>query len=130
MHFALEVRCPFLDTRLIDFAFALPSASKVGLRDTKVLLKQLAAQRLPREIVDRLKQGFVSPLADWLRGPLRNRLESVLSRSDHQVWTIYRQDAHREQVRAHIERRTDSSWLCWRVMILASWLDRYSLRIL
>jgi asparagine synthase (glutamine-hydrolysing) len=124
MHFALEVRCPFLDTRLIDFAFALSPASKVGLRGTKILLKQLAAQRLPREIVDRPKQGFVFPLADWLRGPLRARIESLLSSNDHQIWTIYRQNALREQFRAHVEQRTDSSWLCWRVMILASWLDR------
>jgi asparagine synthase (glutamine-hydrolysing) len=129
MHFALEVRCPFLDTRVIDFAFGLPSASKVSLRHTKILLKQLAARRLPQEIVDRPKQGFVFPLADWLRGPLRAPLESLLSNNDHHIWTIYCHEALRERFRAHLERRADSSWLCWRVMILANWLDKYAVTV-
>jgi asparagine synthase (glutamine-hydrolysing) len=129
MHFALEVRCPFLDARLIDFAFALPGSSKVSFRHTKILLKQLAAQRLPREIIDRPKQGFVFPLGDWLRGPLRASLESLLARTDHQVWTIYQREVMQERLRAHIARRADTSWLCWRVLILANWLDQHAVKI-
>ena len=125
MHFALEVRCPFLDTRLVEFAFAQAPASKVSLRRSKILLRQLAALRLPRATVDRPKQGFVFPLDDWLRGPLRPSVESLLSSDDHVVWTIYRRDAIRAQFRAHVERRADASWLCWRVMILASWLGQH-----
>jgi len=127
MHFALEVRSPLLDTRLINFAFALPPASKLGLRHTKILLKRLAAQRLPQEIIDRPKQGFMFPLADWLRGPLRAPLESLLlGDGDRQIWTIYRREAVQERFRAHIAQRADASLLCWRVMILANWLDKYA----
>jgi asparagine synthetase B (glutamine-hydrolysing) len=61
MHFALQVRCPFLDARLLNFAFALPPASKISLRHTKILLRQLAAQRLPRKIIDRPSKALYSP---------------------------------------------------------------------
>lgn len=129
MHFALEVRCPFLDTRLIEFAFRLSSDLKVGLRRSKILLKHLAVQRLPQAIVARPKQGFEIPLADWLRGPLRSRLEALLSNDDHPVWTIYRQKAMQERFEAHVEERADASGLCWRVMILADWLEKHAVTI-
>ena len=66
----LEVRAPFLDAELVDFIQVLPPSFKFGRNQTKRLLKQAAASRLPASILARPKKGFGIPVAAWLRGPL------------------------------------------------------------
>jgi asparagine synthase (glutamine-hydrolysing) len=68
---SLEVRNPFLDYTVVEFAAALPPSFKVRGLTTKFLLKQVARKRLPAEIVTRPKKGFGVPMAAWLKGPLR-----------------------------------------------------------
>jgi asparagine synthase (glutamine-hydrolysing) len=77
---SLEVRAPFLDHRLIEFAFTkVPSQLKATLHDKKILLKRLTVRVLPPEFNRQRKQGFSIPLADWLKsGPFRNLFYSVL----------------------------------------------------
>jgi asparagine synthase (glutamine-hydrolysing) len=74
---SLECRSPFVDFRLAEFAARLPRRLKLGGGEKKVILKRLARQFLPSEIVDRKKSGFNSPTADWLRGPLRDTAEEL-----------------------------------------------------
>ena len=72
MALGLEVRAPFMDFRVHEFAGGLPPSWKVSRRDTKILLRSLAARRgLPPSIVSRRKRGFSMPLGTWFRGPLR-----------------------------------------------------------
>ena len=77
---SLEVRCPMLDHRLIEFAFSrIPSDMKATARNRKVLLKKLAARLLPRSFDHQRKQGFSLPLASWLRsGPWLDFFREVL----------------------------------------------------
>ncbi|PJI89799.1 asparagine synthase (glutamine-hydrolyzing) [Sphingomonas koreensis] len=81
---SLEVRAPFLDHRLIEFAFGkVPSRLKATASDKKILLKQLAARVLPPQFDRQRKQGFSIPLADWLKaGPFREMFWSVLTDCD------------------------------------------------
>jgi asparagine synthase (glutamine-hydrolysing) len=75
---SLEVRSPFLDHRVVEYAARMPRRLKMrGLR-TKVGLRTLARRHLPPAIVDRKKAGFNSPTTDWLRGPLRAAAEEIL----------------------------------------------------
>jgi asparagine synthase (glutamine-hydrolysing) len=79
MFASLEVRAPFLDHRIIDFAFArVPEHLKVGPRGTKVLLRRLAARLLPRAIAEKPKQGFSLPLHSWFAGPFGAFISDVL----------------------------------------------------
>ena len=71
MAHSLELRVPFLDQRVAEFALALPTPLKVRGFAKKRLLRQALAPLLPREIVRGRKQGFSIPLAAWLRGPLQ-----------------------------------------------------------
>jgi asparagine synthase (glutamine-hydrolysing) len=74
----LEARVPFLDHDVMDFAWTLPAAAKVrGLR-TKALLKRVAARWLPADVVERPKHGFALPVAEWLRGELRDMAAAAL----------------------------------------------------
>ena len=84
MAHGLEVRPPLLDDTLVDWAFSLPSRYKVRRTRGKHLLKLAARGKIPDEIIDRPKKGFGIPLASWLRGPLRPRIEEVVARSP--VW--------------------------------------------
>ncbi|RAU21826.1 asparagine synthase (glutamine-hydrolyzing) [Paramagnetospirillum kuznetsovii] len=84
MAVSLELRTPFLDYRLVEWAAGAPTSVKVGRDEagdwcTKAVLRQYAATRLPREIVNRPKQGFPVPVYDWLSGPLRDWARDCLA---------------------------------------------------
>lgn len=74
---SIEARVPYLDPALIAGVMALDGREKVGPRSTKRVLRRLAARLLPREILERPKQGFTVPVGAWLTGPLRARFEEV-----------------------------------------------------
>jgi asparagine synthase (glutamine-hydrolysing) len=75
---SLELRVPFLDHKVVEFATNLPDAFRLRGREGKYLLKKLMETRLPPEIVYRKKQGFPVPIASWFRGPLHARVTEVL----------------------------------------------------
>jgi asparagine synthase (glutamine-hydrolysing) len=72
MAHSLEIRTPFLDHRLVDLVFSLPSAFKIRNGETKWLLKQVATRYLPRDLVERKKEGFVEPSVYWIQRELRD----------------------------------------------------------
>ncbi len=78
MHIGLEARSPLLDHEVIEFCASLEEHHKVKNGTGKYLLKKLAERHFPREFVHRKKMGFAVPLADWLRGPLRQTLRNTL----------------------------------------------------
>jgi asparagine synthase (glutamine-hydrolysing) len=82
MAVSLEVRAPLLDHRVAEFALSLPIGLKKRGRTMKWLLRELLYKRVPRELVDRPKMGFGVPLADWFRGPLRERMNDYCAGPD------------------------------------------------
>lgn len=83
MHCGLETRSPLLDHEVIEFCARLPVHLKVQQRTGKYLLKRLAEKYFPREFVYRRKMGFGIPVAQWLRGPLKQHVESVILNPRH-----------------------------------------------
>jgi asparagine synthase (glutamine-hydrolysing) len=124
MAHGLEVRPPLLDAALIDLAFSLPSRYKVRAGATKVLLKRAARGKLPDDIIDRPKKGFGIPLAAWLRGPLRPRIEEVVARSP--VWStgLLAPAVFATWNRDHQQRRSDQSKPLWALLVLDHWYRR------
>jgi asparagine synthase (glutamine-hydrolysing) len=82
MAVSLEVRAPLLDHRVAEFALSLPITLKRRGGTMKWLLRELLYKRVPRELVDRPKMGFGVPLADWFRGPLRERMDDYCAGHD------------------------------------------------
>jgi len=76
---SLEVRVPFLDYRIVDFAFSLPAHFKITKKDKKIILKDAVRHLLPSELFNRPKHGFDVPLADGFRKELRNWVEELLN---------------------------------------------------
>src|SRR5690606_13014727 len=77
MAVSLEAREPLLDHRLIEFAASLPVSLRIRGGQGKWLMKQAMTRYLPGNILFRPKQGFVTPIADWLRGPLADEARSI-----------------------------------------------------
>jgi asparagine synthase (glutamine-hydrolysing) len=124
MAHGLEVRPPLLDNGLVDWAFSLPSRYKVRRRQGKFLLKRAARGKIPDEIIDRPKKGFGIPLAGWLRGPLRGRLEEVVARSP--VWSLdlLSRGVFEEWNRDHQAQRSDHAKPLWALLVLDHWFRR------
>ena len=83
---SLETRAPFLDIDLINTSFKVPLEHKISSSSGKKVLKDLLHKKIPRDLFDRQKQGFGVPVADWLRGPLKDDFEAMISKSSIQQY--------------------------------------------
>ena len=82
MAHSLEARAPFLDHKLIEFAAALPAGFKIRGCTNKYILRKFMEKKLPPEIVNRKKRGFLVPITKWLNGELKEYAEDILLRKD------------------------------------------------
>ena len=118
MAVALEAREPLLDHRLIEFAATLPEGLRVKRGQGKWALKQAMRRYLPDDILFRPKQGFVTPIAQWLRGPLAGAARGIASSSalGRTGWFCPARIAGLAE--AHIAGRSDHSRLLWQLLML------------
>ncbi|MDP9122452.1 MAG: asparagine synthase C-terminal domain-containing protein, partial [Acidobacteriota bacterium] len=122
MHFALELRAPFLDRDVMELAARLTPRQRIAGFETKVFLKRYARRYLPRWVVQRRKRGLSVPLASWLRGPLApwayDRLSSGLLEAagvdPRAALALFEE---------HRERRADHARALWALIVLAEWLE-------
>jgi asparagine synthase (glutamine-hydrolysing) len=126
MAHSLELRVPFLDPTVADFAFSLPTKLKVRGSAKKRLLRQALAPLLPREIVHGRKQGFSIPIAAWLRGPLEPFAREVLAPSAVARQGLLDPAAVTPLLDRHCAGREDLSRQIWGLMALTLWFDRYA----
>ena len=81
MFSSLETRMPFLDHRIIKFAWELPFNYKIRKGKRKFIITELLNKRIPRNLIERPKMGFGVPLGTWLTGPLRDWAENLLDKN-------------------------------------------------
>ncbi|MDF9393638.1 MULTISPECIES: asparagine synthase (glutamine-hydrolyzing) [Methylococcus] len=122
MRSALELRAPFLDKDVIEFAATLPERERVQGLETKVFLKRLALRYLPKDIVYRKKRGLSVPLAAWLRGPLHDWAEARISSPRLDEIGINR-TAALELLREHDRRSADHARALWTLIAVSEWLE-------
>jgi asparagine synthase (glutamine-hydrolysing) len=126
MAHSLELRVPFLDPKVAEFAFSLPTKLKVRGFAKKRLLRQALAPLLPREIVHGRKQGFSIPIAAWLRGPLEPFAREVLAPSAIARQGLLDPAAVTPLLDRHKAGQEDLSRQIWGLMALTLWFDRYA----
>jgi asparagine synthase (glutamine-hydrolysing) len=119
----LEVRAPFLDPALVELAATVPSGLKLRGWRTKYILKRALTGILPPAVVWRRKQGLGVPLAAWLRGPLRDVMESRLARLSGRG--LVDGAAVARLASAHTGGRRDHRKILWSLLMLDAWLDHY-----
>jgi asparagine synthase (glutamine-hydrolysing) len=128
MAHSLEVRPPFLDHRIVEFANRLPASLKVSGSRQKVVLQQLMMDKLPHSVLHRPKVGFDIPAHDWLRGPLRQLLVETLREGAAEYPEVFRPDVLESHLQDHLERRVNIGYHLWGLMILLLWMKKWNIR--
>lgn len=119
---SLEVRAPFLDRDVAEFAARLPVSLRLRGFRRKYLLKRAFAGLLPPEILHRNKRGFQIPVAEWLRGTLRPLMDDLLGERALAAQGLFAPAAVRALVDAHCSGRADLRKPLWTLMVLQLWL--------
>jgi asparagine synthase (glutamine-hydrolysing) len=118
----LELRSPFLDQAMLEFAESIPREERVRGFRTKVLLKSYALKYLPARIVHRRKRGLSIPLNQWLRGPLREWAALALGSGRLELAGI-RPRVAQELLMQHCEGKADYARALWTLLVLDEWLE-------
>ena len=119
----LEVRCPFLDHRVVECAAAMPGAFKLAPGAGKRILRRAFADRLPEEIFRRPKKGFEMPIAAWLAGPLAERVRAAIDPGHLARQGLFRPDLPARWFGDLRAGRRDTSWQLWTMLVFQSWCE-------
>ena len=122
---SLEVRVPFLNRRVVEFATALPVELKLRRLTGKYLLKRAMADRLPREIIERKKQGFAMPVAHWLGAELKDLMLDMLSADRLARQGLFKPEYVTRLVSDHLNLRKDNRKLLWTLLVFQLWHQKY-----
>jgi asparagine synthase (glutamine-hydrolysing) len=124
MAVSLEAREPLLDHRLLEFAATLPESMRIRGLQGKWLMKQSMRRYLPETVLFRPKQGFVTPIAQWFRGPLAGAARAIGSGATLARTGWLDSAAIHRAAEAHISGAADNSRLLWQLLMLDKSLDR------
>jgi asparagine synthase (glutamine-hydrolysing) len=119
----LEARAPLLDHRTVEFAWSLPTALKSSGGLGKLPLRHLLNRLVPRSLVDRPKTGFSIPIDEWLKGPLRDWAESLLSPEQLAREGMLRSEPIRAKWKEHLDGRRKWQQHLWAVLMFEAWLQ-------
>lgn len=122
MAVSLEGRVPLLDHRVVEFALRTPAALKYRDGKTKWLLRQVLYQYVPPALIERPKRGFAVPVADWLRGPLRDWADALLSPTTLAAQGLLNTDVVSLMWQQHRSGQRNYGYLLWNVLMLQAWL--------
>ncbi len=126
MAVSLEGRCPILDHRVIEFALRLPLGCKLAGTRTKAILKNVLARYVPPALFEREKQGFESPIAIWLRGPLREWAEDLLDPAAMRADGLFNPEPIRQKWLEHQSGRRNWQYALWDVLMFQEWRRRWA----
>jgi len=125
MAHSLEVRPPFLDHRICEFALSLPEQSKIRRSQLKFVLRELMRGRLPQSILRRKKVGFDIPAHEWLRGVLKPLLLDTLRKDAVEGTGLFRWHGVERILKDHMDRRANWGYQLWSLMILLLWDQKW-----
>ncbi len=128
MAHSVEVRPPFLDHRILEFAATLPTSLKVRGSRQKFLLKELMAPKLPPAIVRRKKIGFDIPAHEWFRGPLKPLLLETLASAEAEHADLFDFAVIRRYAQLHLSRKINVGYHLWGLLMLFLWMKRWHIQ--
>lgn len=123
MGVSLETRMPFLDHRIVEFAWSLPQSMKLRHGETKWPLRQVLYRYVRRDLIERPKMGFGVPLHDWLRGPLKGWSEELLGENRLKREGFFNPLPLRMLWREHLSGRRNWAHHLWNILMFQAWLE-------
>jgi asparagine synthase (glutamine-hydrolysing) len=121
MAVSLEARAPLLDHKLIDFVTGIPASLKLAGLETKYLLKQAVKDLVPKEILNRPKQGFGVPIQEWINQQLKSRIRDTLSDTRTRQRGYIKSDYLNVLLDEHERGRRDHSMRLWALLMFELW---------
>lgn len=125
MHYALEMRAPFLSHDIVEFLLTLPPEMKFRDGHGKYLLRKLMHDRLPKEIIHRQKQGFAAPIGGWMQHELRPLVIETLSKHNVQKTGLLRANEVSRLVQEHLTGVRNHSKKLWTLLVFQLWYNRW-----
>ena len=125
MHHALEVRVPYLDHKFLEFCATIPPELKIKGLAKKHLLKKAVAPLLPNEVLSHRKQGFVGPMAMWLKKDLKSYAQTTLSKENLAKHGIINYRTMQQVMDEHFSGREIHDTLIWATIMFQKWFDLY-----
>ncbi len=123
MAVGLETRVPFLDHRVVEFAWRVPFSMKLRDGTGKWILRRLLENYVPNSLFERPKMGFGIPINAWLRGPLRDWAESLLDETRLENEGFLRSGPIRRVWKEHLSGEFDWQYHLWDVLMFQAWID-------
>lgn len=127
MAVSLEGRVPFLDHRIIEFAWRLPLSMKIRAGQGKWVVRRILEKYVPDALIERPKMGFGVPLDSWLRGPLKAWAEALLDESRLQEEGFLNPLSIRKMWHQHLDGRCNGAYQLWDVLMFQMWLSDHQL---
>jgi len=128
MAHAVEVRPPFLDHRIVEFAATLPDDLRMRGRRQKVILRDLMQGKLPPAMLAKKKIGFDIPSHKWFRGPLRPLLRDAVDDASTRYGDFFRIPQIEACAQAHMDRRANLGYHLWGLMVLFLWMKKWQIQ--
>ena len=125
MAVALEARVPLLDHRVVEFAWRIPRQTLMRNGVSKWPLRQVLYRHVPHELIERPKTGFSIPLGEWLRGPLREWAETLLSEKRLRDGGLLSVQDVRRTWAEHLSGKHNWQYLLWDALMLEAWRERW-----
>jgi asparagine synthase (glutamine-hydrolysing) len=122
---SLEVRAPLLDYELVEFVMGLPSKLKLKGFTSKYILKKAMKNWLPDEVINRPKKGFGVPIAKWVKGPLKELFEDLLSSDRIKREGFLNPEYVTTLLQDHLVNKKDNRKQLWTLLVWELWVNRY-----